>query len=149
MRTNLLSRFLLALSTITLAGGITAAAAGATTPTTTPPHIVATPNNVMVNTTVTLAGFGFPAHATLLIEECGATSWVVVAQQPCDTNNTITIATDALGRFTAPFKVELCPRVTTGTGPITREKCYIGNPQPRGVDTIRLVGAARVTVTYP
>jgi hypothetical protein len=32
---------------------------------------------------------------------------------------------------------------------MTREKCFIGNPQPQGVDTITLVGAARIIVTYP
>ena len=125
-------------------GGVAAASAAAKPK----PHIVATPNNVMVNTTVSLVGTGFPAHAKLVIKECGQTTWVVT-QKPCDTNNTINVVTDAHGRFAARFKVELCPRTGTSTGPITRETCYIGNPRPSGVDTIRLVGAAKVIVTYP
>ncbi len=32
---------------------------------------------------------------------------------------------------------------------LTEEKCCIGEPHPSGVDTIALVGAAKVTVTYP
>ena len=147
MRPNILGRVTLAFAVVVLAGGVMAGAAGAVSPT--PPHIVATPNNVMVNTTVRLVGTGFPAHATLVIEECGSTTWVVGTQAPCDTSNTISVATNRRGRFTSPFKVELCPRPNPPTPPVTRETCYVGNPQPRGIDTITLVGAAKITVTYP
>jgi hypothetical protein len=115
----------------------------------TPPHIVATPNNVMVNTKINLVGTGFPARSKLVIKECSTTNWVVVAQHPCDTDNTISVVTDRHGRFASTFKAELCPRSKPGPGPVTQQTCYIGNPQPRGKDTIMLVGAARITVTYP
>ena len=114
----------------------------------TSPHITATPHNVMVNTTISLSGRGFPAHKRLTIAECSSTGWVVV-QNPCDTDNTIVVHTNRHGRFTADFHVELCPRANTAGGPITQEKCFIGNPQPQGVDTITLVGAAKIIVTYP
>jgi hypothetical protein len=149
MRPNILGRVGMALAVVALAGGAVAGAAGAATPTPTPPHIVARPNNVMVNTTVKLVGTGFPPRATLTIEECGQTTWIVGQQAPCDTNNTITVVTNRYGRFAGLFKVELCPRSQATTPPITQETCYVGNPQPRGIDTITLVGAAKITVTYP
>jgi hypothetical protein len=149
MRPNIWGRVTMALAVVLLGGGVAAGAAGAVTPTPTPPHIVARPNNVMVNSTVRLVGTGFPAHATLTIQECGRTTWVVGTHPPCDTDNTITVATNRNGRFTSPFKVELCPRSPSTTPPVTRERCYVGNPQPRGIDTITLVGAAKIIVTYP
>jgi hypothetical protein len=113
----------------------------------TSPHIVATPHSAMVNSTISLSGHGFPAHAKLTIAECSSTNWLVITQ-PCDTDNTIVVHTDRHGRFTSSFTVELCPRLNSG-GHRTRQKCFIGNPQPQGVDTITLVGAARIIVTYP
>jgi hypothetical protein len=122
---------------------------GRDVPTTTPPHIVATPNDVMVNMQISLAGAGFQPHTGLRIRECSTTEWVVMAQHVCDWRNTIRVHTDRFGRFTAPFTVELCPRSSSGSGPITQETCYIGAPVPQGVDTIVLRGAAQITVTYP
>jgi hypothetical protein len=114
----------------------------------TKPRIVASPNNVMVNTKIHLAGTGFPARTKLKIEECSASNWVV-PQNPCDTGNTISVVTDRHGRFGATFTAELCPRSNTAAKPVTKQTCYIGNPEPRGIDTMTLVGAARITVTYP
>lgn len=114
----------------------------------TQPHIVASPNNVMVNTKISVVGTGFPRRSRLTIEECSVTDWVV-PQNPCDTNNTITVVTDRHGRFAHAFTAELCPRTWAAAGPATKRTCYIGNPEPKGVDTITLVGAARITVTYP
>jgi hypothetical protein len=111
-------------------------------------RIVAKPNNVMVNTKITLEGRGFPAKTRLKIAECSRTNWVVVAQKPCDTDNSISVLTNRNGRFSSPFTVELCPRSKSGHH-VTEETCHIGNPEPQGVDTIALVGAARITVTYP
>ena len=112
----------------------------------TPPHIAAKPNNLMVNTRSTLTGSGFPARTKLTIKECPATGWIV-PQHPCVTNNTISVVTDAHGRFTHKFRVELCGG-KRGAFP-TSQICYIGDPHPEGIDTIRLLGAAAVTVTYP
>jgi hypothetical protein len=128
-----------------LAAGGLSAQAGAISAT--PPHIVVKPDNVMVNTKVTLTGTGFPARARLSIAECSETFWIA-PQNPCDTNNMISVLTDGHGKFVRQFRVELCPRVKT-VPPVTEERCYIGEPKPMGVDTIRLIGAAPVTVTYP
>jgi hypothetical protein len=48
-----------------------------------------------------------------------------------------------------PRTAELCPRSNTAAKPVTKQTCYIGNSEPRGIDTMTLVGAARITVTYP
>jgi hypothetical protein len=146
-----LRRLVLALMLVVTISALTVGvlSAEASAVSSTPPRIVAKPNNVMVNTKVTLTGAGFAARTKLAIEECSTRGWVVVAQHPCVSDNKISVVTDAHGRFTHKFKVELCPRSTTGSGPATEETCYIGSPHPQGVDTISLVGAARVTVTYP
>jgi hypothetical protein len=129
------------------AASVMSAKAGAASPT--PPRILAKPHNVMVNTKITLLGRHFPAHTRLKIAECSNANWVVVAQKPCDGANAIWVRTDRHGRFVSPFTVKLCPRSKSGSNHGTEETCYIGNPEPRGVDTITLVGAARITVTYP
>jgi len=113
------------------------------------PRIVASPNDVMVNTQITLTGKGFPLHTRLRIKECSSTTWPVVAQNPCDSANKIWVHTRAHGRFSSPFSAELCPRTSTGTDPVTQETCYVGVQEPSGIDTITLVGAAQVIVTYP
>jgi len=114
-----------------------------------PPRIIVKPNNVMVNTVVDLTGSGFGAKAKLSIQECSSRGWVVVAQHPCVSDNRISVVTDAHGRFARKFRVRLCPRTAANSGPVTKETCYIGSPHPEGIDTISLIGAARVTVTYP
>lgn len=114
----------------------------------TSPHIVARPNNLMVNTSTTLKGTGFAPHAKITIEECGQKGWIV-PQNPCDTDNAITVHTDGSGRFKGSLKAELCPRTQPGPGPVTQETCYLGQPKPEGIDTIQLVGAAKIIVTYP
>lgn len=103
----------------------------------------------MVNTAITLTGSGFPAHMRLRIAECSSTAWVVVAQKPCDRANRIWVHTHATGRFSSSFTAELCPRTSAGSDPVTQETCYVGVPEPSGIDTITLVGAAQVIVTYP
>jgi hypothetical protein len=55
--------------------------------------------------------------------------------------------TDARGRFVTFFFVELCPEGASGEI-VTERTCYIGEPQPRE-DSTALVGAVRITVTYP
>ncbi|HXQ62213.1 MAG TPA: hypothetical protein VN796_07760 [Acidimicrobiales bacterium] len=134
-----------------VAGGIVTDAfvvspAGATT-TTPKPHIVAKPNSVMVNHTTKLTGKHFPASKKLTIEECSQSIWVVMSN-PCDTDNTITVKTNAQGEFQAVFTVHTCPDTGT-TPPGFAEKCYIGEPEPSGIDTISLVGAVTITVTGP
>jgi len=123
-----------------LALGVPAGAATA-------PHIVARPSSVMVNGVTTLTGTGFAARAKLTIAECSSKNWIAPSK-PCDSDNAVSVVTDAHGRFTKKLEVELCPRVRTHIGPGT-QTCYVGSPQPRGVDTITLAGAAAVKVTYP
>ena len=100
----------------------------------------------MINTKTTLTGSGFPAKTKLTIAECPATNWIV-PQNPCVKNNTVSVVTDRHGRFTRQFRVELCGG-KRGPEP-TSQICYIGDPHPEGIDTITLLGAAKVTVTYP
>ena len=144
MPRSLVPRLVLLLTIAGLATGVASIQASAVSPT--PPHIVAKPNNLMVNTKTTLTGTGFPASAKLTIEECSITNWVVTAN-PCVRTNKISVLTDVHGRFTRRFQVELCGG-KRGPEP-TSQICYIGEPHPRGIDTMTLIGAAKVTVTYP
>jgi len=139
-----ITRVGLALTIGLLAAGVLGTQAGAVSAT--PPHIVAKPNNLMINTKTTLTGTGFPANTKLAIKECPNTNWIV-PQNPCVKNNGISVVTDAHGRFTRQFRVELCGG-QRGPEP-TSQICYIGNPHPEGIDTITLLGAAKVIVTYP
>ena len=144
LRSKRLTRFVLALTITAIAGGALSSEAGAVA--TAGPHIVAKPNNLMINTKTALSGTGFPANTKLTIEECPATLWIV-PQQPCVTTNKISVLTDGHGRFTRQFRVELCGGKR---GPFpTSQICYIGDPHPEGIDTIRLLGAARIVVSYP
>jgi hypothetical protein len=59
------------------------------------------------------------------------------------------VMTGPRGHFSTSFTVALCPREVPPKPPVTRETCYIGEPQITGEDTIGLVGAAKITVTYP
>jgi hypothetical protein len=112
----------------------------------TPARIVAKPNKPMVNTKTTLTGTGFPAKTKLTLEECSVTQWVVTAKR-CVGANKISVVTDSHGRFTHKFRVVLCGGKR---GPMpTSQVCYIGAPHPQGVDVITLLGAVKVTVTYP
>jgi hypothetical protein len=113
----------------------------------TAPVITANPNNLMVNTNTTLTGRHFARAKALRLVECSRTAWVVVAQNPCDTNNIVTVTTNRAGGFTTRFKAELCPDATR-VGP-TAVRCYIGVPRPSGVDTVTLEAAVAITVTYP
>ena len=57
------------------------------------------------------------------------------------------VLTDSRGRFTRKFRVGLCGGMR-GSEP-TSQICYVGEPHPEGIDTIRLHAAATITVTYP
>jgi hypothetical protein len=130
-----------------VAGGLALALLPVTMAGATPrPHITAHPNSVMVNTDTALAGTHFQPHTTLTLSECSEKNWIV-PQNPCNTTNTVTVTTDAKGRFLTPFKVETCPAPTVPPG--FAERCYIGVATPSGIDTVELVGAVRITVTGP
>jgi hypothetical protein len=113
----------------------------------TPPHIVAKPSNVMVLHPIKLVGTGFRPNSTLTIKECSRTTWVV-NQNPCAPDNAVTVSTNHNGAFKGTMIAELCPQIGTRV-PLPAERCYVGEPVPGGLDTIRLVGAAQITVTYP
>ncbi len=111
------------------------------------PHVKAQPNNVMVDTSVSLTGVRFPAKSTFTVKECSATAWIA-PQNPCSTNNAVSVTTNRRGRFLASLKAGVCAGGKRGKEP-TSVICYVGEPQPNGVDTISLVGAVKITVTYP
>ena len=102
----------------------------------------------MVNGTTMLTGSGFPASNPVHLQECGSSFWIV-PEEPCDTANEVTVMSDSSGRFSTPFTVQLCPRTVPPKPPVTRERCYIGEPQSTGEDTVGLLGAVKITVTYP
>jgi hypothetical protein len=110
------------------------------------PHITATPTDPMVDTPVSLAGSGFPHSATFTLQECSSKDWVVPAN-PCLITNRVHVHTNAEGAFNATMTAQICP---ASTPPFrTRRKCYIGEPVPSGIDTITLVGAAKIVVSWP
>jgi hypothetical protein len=125
-------------------GGFWIASAGASTGS---PHITAHPNNLMVNTSTHLIGKNFDPSTTLTVEECAEKHWIA-PQNPCDSTNSVVVTTNSHGQFKSPFTVQTCSS-GTGSAPGFAEKCYIGVPTPNGVDTITLLGAARIVVTGP
>lgn len=111
-----------------------------------PPTITVNPNNVMVNTDTTVTGHNFVPYQRVLLRECSQTSWIV-PQNPCDTNNGKTVTANRHGTFVTKMKVEACPAIVVPAG--ISEQCYIGRPQPTGVDTIELQPYAGIVVTFP
>jgi hypothetical protein len=111
------------------------------------PHIVATPNNVMVNKTVTLVGRHFAPKTKIVLSECGATTWIA-PKDPCNKKK-IHVTTNKHGGFTRSFTMTLCPRSPWPGHPITEERCYVGEVMPSGVDVIDLIGHVKIIVTYP
>jgi hypothetical protein len=101
----------------------------------------------MVNTATKLIGRNFKPSTTYTVKECGMTSWSV-PQNPCDSTNSIVVTTNAHGGFKSAFIVQTCPS-GANSSPGFSQTCYIGVPTPSGIDTIALVGAARITVTGP
>jgi hypothetical protein len=109
------------------------------------PKITARPHSLMVNRDATLKGSGFPASTAIQLRECGRTFWLAPSS-PC-TANEQTVTTDRRGRFRTTFQVGLCPEGEAGKMP-TERTCYIGE-LVTGEDAGSLVGAAKITVTYP
>lgn len=110
------------------------------------PHIKVKPNRVMVNTSTTLRGTGFPPNTTIQLAECGRTSWLAPSY-PCLEDNSVSVSTDAKGRFETTFKAGVCPEGERTKNP-TEVLCYVG--EPKWVeDTGSLVGAAKLLVSYP
>jgi hypothetical protein len=128
-------------------GVLPLAVSGGASATTVGPHIRAVPNDLMVNTDTQLTGSGWPAHTSITLSECGKTTWVA-PDNPCNPDNTLTVTTSARGRFKAEFKAETCPEGKF-KGPGFQERCFIGEATPSGVDTLTLIGAARIIVTGP
>lgn len=109
------------------------------------PKITARPRTLMVNDTTTLKGSGFPANTVIQLRECGRTFWLA-PDYPC-TANEAAVTTDRSGRFRTTFQAGLCPEGEPGKMP-TERICYVGE-LVTGEDTGSLVGAAKITVTYP
>jgi hypothetical protein len=129
----------LSLGMLVLAAAPVAGAAG--------PHITARPTDVMVNSTVSLRGSGFPPGTTLTLAECSTKQWIVPSSL-CLTTNTVTVHTNSTGGFKSRMVAEICPPHPPVTPP-TQRTCYIGEPVPSGIDTITLVGAAKIVVSWP
>jgi hypothetical protein len=111
------------------------------------PKIVVVPDSVMVNTQMKVTGRNFPANTKVTIEECSRTFWVV-PQNPCATANVLRVITNSKGHFSHTMIAEVCPGGTTKS-PGFSETCYVGEPVPKGIDTVALLGAAQITVTGP
>lgn len=109
------------------------------------PKIDARPRSVMVNATARLKGSGFPASTVVELTECGHTFWLAPSD-PC-IGREQAVTTDRRGRFRATFQVGLCPEGEPGRMP-TERSCYVGE-LVSGEDTGSLVGAAKITVSYP
>ena len=109
------------------------------------PQITAKPGSVMVNQMVKVKGKGFAPDATLTVEECGKSFWTV-PDDPCVHTNSVTVTTNAKGKFKTTMSAAVCPEAVMGVG--TSETCYIGVPS-FGLDTVSLPGAAQVTVSWP
>jgi hypothetical protein len=122
-------------------------ASAATGPVTTPPHIVATPNNLMINTKTVLTGTGFAPATKLVVEECSATSWIA-PEDPCASSNIIHVRTTAAGNFKHSMTATICPS-DGAPKPGFVQRCYVGVPHPFGVDQVRLLGATSLFVTGP
>lgn len=122
------------------------AAAPSTATATATPHIAAKPKKVMVNTSTTLKGKGFPADTAVELIECGRTFWLAPAF-PCLDENEITVQTNGKGKFETQFEAKVCPEAERTKEP-TQVVCYVGEPE-YGEDTGMLVGAAKLLVSYP
>lgn len=109
------------------------------------PTIRAKPTNLMVNQSTALKGSGFPKNASVTLRECASTSWIA-PQQPCLEGHGVTVETNRTGRFSTSFKVGVCEGEFSGP---TQKTCYIGEPEPNGIDTIELRGAVAIQVSYP
>jgi len=148
MRNTPVRTGILAATAVLAVAGPTALAAPAGAATSTPPVITDHPDDVMVNTTTKLVGSGFAKHASVEVEECGATSWVVPSN-PCDTTNSVTVKTNGKGKFKVTFTVQACESSdTSGTAGLSM-RCYIGVPTPTGIDTVALQPYTAIVVTYP
>lgn len=89
-----------------------------------------------------VGGGGFAPNSTYTVEECSEMSWIAPLG-PCSTTNTVNAMTDANGSFTHPFQVAACP--TPVSGP-PEARCFVGVPEPAGIDTISLVAASPLIV---
>lgn len=111
------------------------------------PHIAARPDSVMVNTTTELTGRGFAKHSEIVLSECASETWTA-PQKNCLTANQVTVKTNGAGAFKTSFKALLCEGMRGSKGP-TEVICYVGEIHPSGIDTIELLGAVQIAVTYP
>jgi hypothetical protein len=134
---------------LAIAGLVAGTASGASAQSAKPkPHIVATPNNVMVNSKVHLVGSDFPANTKLVLRECGVKNWIA-PQNPC-TPTMIRVTTDKHGGFKKTMTAKICPMTEDWPGhPITERRCFVGETMPSGVDVIDLTPHVRIIVTYP
>jgi len=138
--------YAVAVAAVAISTGVGGAAAqGRAAAGRTRPRITAKPANLMVDQSTMLAGSGFPRGTELTLRECASTAWIV-PQEPCLEGATVTVKTNAAGRFKTSLKVGVCAGEVTGP---TERRCYVGEPKPSGIDTVELLGAATILVSYP
>ena len=109
------------------------------------PKIIARPHTLMVDATTKLKGSGFPPNTVIKLAECGRTFWLVPSSPCLEREQAVT--TNRQGRFRTTFTAGLCPEGEPGKMP-TERTCYIGEPVA-AEDTESLVGAVKITVSYP
>lgn len=143
------ARRLAALTRTAIACVALAASSGALAATASPAHrqpaIKAKPTNLMVDKSTTLTGSGWPRRAKITLRECASEAWAA-PREPCLEEDLETVETNGSGRFSAAFEVGVCDGAFSGP---TQRTCYIGEPEPSGVDTIELRGAVAIQVSYP
>ncbi len=134
---------------IALAAGLTVGAAvavPAAAVTVLPPTLSVHPHSVMVDTDATVVGRNFLPGTTVHLEECSSSTWVVPVA-PCTTDNAVSATANAHGAFAVKMRIEACPPPAAPVGIV--ERCYVGVPQPSGIDTVSLRPAATVIVSFP
>jgi hypothetical protein len=109
--------------------------------------IAAKPSALVVNETTMLEGTDFPANERIVLRECPKMAYgpdpMPAYKHPCDPT-TKTVETDASGTFTVAFQVRSC--LPNEQQPKRATKCYVGE-YIKGVDTIMLIGAVKLTVS--
>ncbi|HWD07978.1 MAG TPA: hypothetical protein VHA57_02675 [Actinomycetota bacterium] len=98
------------------------------------PAIVPSQPLVGAGQSIRISGIGWAPNSSYTVEECSVTSWIA-PRDPCLTGNRVVVNANSVGQFTATFQVLPC-------GPTVG--CFLGVPEPRGIDAFFLAGAAPI-----
>lgn len=100
------------------------------------PTIVPSQSLVGAGQSIRISGIGWAPNSSYTVEECPVTSWIA-PRDPCLTGNRVALNANSVGQFTATFQVLPC-------GPTVG--CFLGVPEPTGIDAFILAGAAPISV---